>query len=224
MAKNKGGYRVPKDQQTEFDRMVQRANRRIKASLKYIQQENIKSDHTIRSLVSDYGDPSTWATSKTTFSRSKWFNSEKDYKDFKRHVGEWGAKDTFARDPEEIKADYVEAIIKSLTKVAVDNPGVMTKNDRLPGNLSKKIRELSLEQLTEFFEYADPTEDIESNRFSSVDYEGVDREDFVAVTMARLNGLKELVPDNRSSERRAVETKKTYEIIKRRKAIKKRKR
>ena len=209
MAKNKG-FRVPLSEQTEFDRMVQRANRRIKASLEFIQKEDIKSESTIRSLVSDYGSPSkeSWASDKTVFSRSKWFDSEKEYNQFKRHLEEWGKEGkNYDRSIENIKKGYYDNIIKALTTIAVDNPGVMTKNGRLPGNLAKKIRELSLEQLTNFFEYADPTEDIESQRFSSYDYLGVDRQDFVDITMARLNALKTIIPDKRVKETKTIQPK-----------------
>lgn len=208
MAKNKG-FRVPIAEQIEFDRMVQRANRRIKASLKFIQKEEISDANTIRSLVSDYGDPVNWNTSKTIFSRSKWFESEKDYQQTKRHIEEWGKEgDKYDRSVESIKKGYYDNIIKALTTIAVDNPGVMTKNGRLPGNLAKKIRELSLEQLTNFFEYADPTEDIESQRFSSYDYLGVDRQDFVDITMARLNALKKIIPDKRVKEKKTIKPRK----------------
>ena len=194
-------YKVPLSEQKEFDLLVQRANRRIKRSLEYIQKEDIKSESAQRALVSDYTAQSSWSTPKTVFSRSKVFDSERDYKAYVRHIMQWGAPEAYERSVASIRKGYEDNIIKALTTVAIDNgQGVLTKQGRLPGNLAKKIRELSLEQLTNFFEHADPTEIIEAERFNSYDYMGVDRQEFVDITVARLNSLKEIYPDNRPKQ------------------------
>ena len=188
-------YVIPLSEQKEFNLLVQRANRRIKKSLEYIQQEDIKSDTAQRALVSDYTDTSNWSTSKTVFSRAKTFNSESAYKAYRRHLEQWGAKEGYERSISSIREGYEKAIIKSLTTVAIDNgQGVLTKQGRLPANIAKEIRSLSLEQLTNFFEHADPTEQIEVERFNSYDYLGVDRQEFVDITKGRINALKELFP------------------------------
>lgn len=191
MAKNK--FIVPKDQQTEFDRLIQRANRRIKANLKYIQQEDIKSESATRSLVSDYNSPSNWHTQKTVFSRSKVFESEREYKQYRRHVEQWGA-DTrdFDRSVTKIKQGYYENIIKALTTTAQDNGALI--NDRLPEGLAEKIEKMTLEQLTNFFGDGDPTEDIENMRWGSDLYAGVDAGEFADITSAHINRLEKLYP------------------------------
>lgn len=186
---------VPKKDRKEFDRLIQRANRRIQANLKYIQQEDIKSDVAKRALVSDYVDQSNWATGKTVFSRSKSFSSEKAYKQYLKHVKQWGAKKP-RRNEEKIKKGYYKAIINALTTTAIDNGGggILTKSGRLPGNIAKQVKELSLEQMTHFFAEADPAEDLEYLPYSGEDYIGVDRQQFIDITESKLNALKKIYP------------------------------
>ena len=194
MAKSK--YTVPESERKEFDLLVQRANRRIKSNLKMIEKNNITSSTAKRALVSDYEDASSWHTEKTPFSRSKTFDSEKDYKQFMRHVSQWGGED-FSRSEEAIRERYYKSIIQALTTTALDNGnGVLTKTGRLPGNLAKKIRELSLEQLTNFFDHADPTESIETQGWGSDLYLGVDKKEFVDITVAHINALKQIFPES----------------------------
>ena len=193
MAKNER-YVIPVEDRKEFDLLVQRANRRIKASLKYIQKEDIKSESAQRALVSDYHDQSAWHTTKTVFSRSKTFTSEKAYRSYLRHIEQWGGA-SFDRSIEKVKEGYQKSIIQALTTTAIDNGnGVLTSSGRLPGNIAKQIKELSLEQLTNFFEHSDPTESIEYQGWASDMYLGVDRGEFVDITKAHLNALKALFP------------------------------
>lgn len=199
---------VPAGDRKEFDLLVQRANRRIKSSLKYIQQEDIKSDTAQRALVSDYVDQSSWHSAKTVFSRSKTFASEKAYKQYVRHISQWGGKE-FERSVDSVKEGYYKAIIQALTTTALDNGnGVLTEKGRLPSNLAKKIKDLSLEQMTNFFDHSDPTETIESQGWSSDEYIGVDRGEFVDITTAHINSLKQLFPAKTKPKRKARKTKK----------------
>lgn len=194
MAKTSKGYTIPAEDRKDFDLLVQRANRRIKASLKYIQKEDIKSESAQRALVSDYHDQSTWHTSKTVFSRSKTFASEKAYRSYLRHVEQWGGA-SFDRSVDKVKEGYQKSIIQALTTTAIDNGnGVLTPSGRLPGNIAKQIKELSLEQLTNFFEHSDPTESIEYQGWASDMYLGVDRGEFVDITTSHLNALKQIFP------------------------------
>jgi len=196
MAKN-SGYIVPKAEQHEFDLMIQRANRRIKRTFEFIQQEDIKSDATIRALVGDYGSKSSWAGEKVVFSRSKKFASQKDYERFRRHVEQWGGDD-YSRSAENVKQGYYKSIIRALTTVAIDNGAgeILTKNGRLPSNLAKKIKGLSLEQMSNFFDHADPTDEIERNSFRSDEFIGVDRTEYVDIVTGYINRLEELFPSN----------------------------
>lgn len=194
MAKN-DKFIVPKKDRKNFDLLVQRANRRIKANMKYIQQEGIQSEVAQRSLLSDYADSNNWASAKTVFSRSKTFSSEKAYKQYVRHVKQWGAKN-YERNPEKVKKGYYKAIINALTTTAIDNGGggILTQNRRLPGNLAKQVKEMSLEQMTHFFTEADPAEDLEYLPYSGEDYIGVDRQQFIDITESKLNALKKIYP------------------------------
>lgn len=219
-------YRVPADQQAEFNLMIQRANRRIKSSLKFIQSEDIKSENARRALLGDYASPSAWHTEKTPFSRSKIFASEKEYKQFTRHVEQWGGHD-FKRSAETIKEGYYKSIISALTTVAIDNGGggILDKRGRLPTKITKALRGLSLEQISNFFDHADPTEDIEYYGFSSDEYYGVDRDEFIDITMGKINALKELFPYDQDKEKTIVKKKtKKKRKKKKRKSIKRKRR
>lgn len=191
-------FTVPKAEQKEFNLLIQRANRRIQSSLKYIQKEDLSSDNAQRALMGRYTDKAEWHTEKTVFSRSKVFDSEQDYKQFLRHVSQWGGEEN-ERSPEKVKEGYYKAIIQALTTTAIDNDGVLTKSGRLPANLAKQIREMSLEQLSNWFDGGDPSEDIESLRWGSDDYIGADRGEFVDITKAHINRLKEIYPSKQTA-------------------------
>lgn len=231
MAKNNNKYRVPIEEVKDYKLLVQRANRRIQKSLQYIQDQNIKEHSTIRALVSDYSDSKEWTSEKIVFSGSVKFESKKDYEDYKKHISEWGSKgknsEDYERNPEQIRKGYEKAIIKALTTTAIENGdgAILTKNGRLPYNLAKRIKNMTLEQLTNFFSGGgDPTEDIESARFDSYEYLGVDRETFVSITEARLNSLEELYPDNRPKEQKTIQKNKSKSNKKKSKRRKKSKR
>ena len=218
--KSTNKYIVPENEQREFDLLVQRANRRVLSNLKQIEKNNITSENTVRSLMGDYADSKEWLTKKTPFSRAKKFNSEKDYRQYVRHISQWGAEgDDFTRSEDAIKERYYKSIIQALTTTAIDNGnGVLTKTGRLPGNLAKKIRELSLEQLTNFFDHSDPTESIESQGWGSENYIGVDREEFVDITKSHIDALKELFPDtNQTTTTKTKKKKKAKKTAKKRK-------
>lgn len=190
----KSKFYVPESERKDFDLLVQRANRRIKSSLKYVESSGISSEAGQRALLGDYASQDNWNSSKTVFSRSKKFDSEKDYRQYLRHISQWGG-DSFERSPDKVHSGYYEAVIKALTTTAIDNAeGVLTKSGRLPGNLAKKIKDLTLEQITHFFEGGDPTEQIEYSRFSSYDYLGVDKGEFIDITESHINKLKQLYP------------------------------
>lgn len=207
MAEN-NRFVVPKEQQADFNLLIQRANRQIKSNLKYIQQEDIRSESAKRALLGDYVDQGSWHTEKTPFSRSKVFSSAKAYAQYVRHVQKWGGdygkiKTDERHTPEEIKAGYYKSIVKALTTVAIDNGagGILTKQGRLPAQITKALRGLSLEQISNFFEHADPSEEIEYYGFSSYDYLGVDKDEFIDITMGKINKLKQLFPANSNTSK-----------------------
>lgn len=224
MAKN-DKFIVPKELQSEFNLLIQRANRRIKANLKYIQKEGIQSEATQRALLGDYTDRGSWYTDKTVFSRSKTFSSEKAYAQYVRHVMKWGGdygnikSNGIRHDPEGIKEGYYKQIVSALTTVAIDNGGggILTKRGKLPAGISKALRGLSLEQISNFFDHADPTEDIEYYGFSSYEYLGVDRDEFIDITIGKINTLKQLFPNSNPEPKKKVTKKKKKRKTKRKK-------
>lgn len=192
MAKN-SKYIVPESDRLEFDRMIQRANRRIQSNLKYIQQEGIQSEAATRALMGDYGTPETWHTSKTVFSRSIKFESKKDYESYKRHVQQWGGKEA-PRTVDGLKQGYEKAIVKALTTAAIDN-NIPLENGRLPGNIRNKIKGLTLEQMTHFFYNSDPVDDLEYLPYSEVDFNGVDTDGFIDNVDSIINSLQQIYPN-----------------------------
>ena len=66
----KNNFIVPKEQQHAYKMLVQRANRRVKSNLKYINQNKIISEHTQRSLVGGFTEHEKWASGRMPFSRS----------------------------------------------------------------------------------------------------------------------------------------------------------
>ena len=210
MAKN--NFRVPASERDEFARLVRRANAKIYANMKYIQQEEITSDSAKRALLGHKATPEGWHTAKTPFSRSVKFggftdsngrqiSGENEYKAYKRMLERFA--ESGEHDPETLKQGYYESIIKSLNVVA-DNigEGILTTRKKLPANLAKKIQDLTLEQMTHYFDEGDISEDFEYRGYRGEDYADVfDRKSFVDVTMQRINTLKELYP---SKEQKAL--------------------
>lgn len=193
MAKLKGKFIVPEAERVEYDRLVQRANRRIKKNIGIA--EGLKSDIARRSLTFGYDNKDKWATDKTVFSRSKVFEDEKEYKQYRRHLEQWGTPGDYAKSEAVLRNRYYKSIIRALTTTAIDNGnGILLESGRLPGNINAKIKSLSTDQLLSFFDVADPTEDIEKNAWDSHTYIGIDRDEFIDITEAHLNKLKQLYP------------------------------
>lgn len=208
-------YILPTSARREYNALVQRANRRIISNMKYIQQEEIQSEQVQRSLLGKFVEPENWHGGKVAFSRSVKFeprtitdergierkiSGEQAYKLYLRQLEKYGGIEE-PRTVEGLKEGYYKAIIKNLTTVALDNPGVLTAKGQLPANIAKKVREMSLEQMQHYFAEVDVAEDLEYLPYSGEDYNGVTREEFVQVTMQRLNTLKEIYP---SKEQRAI--------------------
>lgn len=197
MTKNKG-FVIPRDNWKEFDRLVQRANRKILSNMAYIQKEEIKSDVTKRALLSDYADRSAWHTQKITFSRSKRFTNEKEYEQTVRQLEKWGNPNSGDyKDPESLKAGYYKSIIRALTTTAIENGGILDEKGNLPRNIKRRIKNLSLEQMANFFDHGDPSEHFEKQGFSSDDFLGVDEDEFIETLDGTLNKLRKLYPKKR---------------------------
>lgn len=194
MAKN-NGFTVPAGEREIFKLLVQRANRTIQANLKYIQKEEIKTERGQRALLADFVDKSTWNTQKTAFSRGIKFTSEKAYNDYVRQLQRWGGA-TAEKSIQGTRKQIYENIIKSLNTTAdIYGQGVKDDSGHLPKEITDRLDNMSLDQLLNFFDIADPTEDIEHQSWSYEEYqEGVDRDTFVDITLTRLNYLEQIIP------------------------------
>lgn len=205
MAKN-DKFIVPFEERKEFDLLVQRANRRIQANLKYIQQEGVKRGSALRqALLHDYASKKNWATKNTVFSRSKSFASQKDYEQFKRHVSNWGSKDSPTHTVKAVHEGYYKNIIKALTTTAQehsDGTPIFTEEGNLPGGIAERIKNLTPEQIVNWFEIADPSEDIEHASWSYEEFlEGVNQEKFVDIVLTRLNYLEQIIPRQKAKSK-----------------------
>ena len=203
---------VPKEQQREFTLLVKRANESINRNMAYLQREKIKrGSNTGFALLGMYQDKKKWATAKSALStRKDQFANEQEYKQFLRHVSNWDNKSANNYHTlSGMRESYIKSITNALTKVAIDN-GALTETGELPGEISESIHKLTNEQLAEFFYHGDPTDDIENQRFGSKKYFGATDEEFVDITMSRINGLKQLFPKKSKpkTKRKARKTKK----------------
>lgn len=168
-----GEFIVPTDARAEFRAMIQRANRRIKSNLKYIEQNNIKSHEVKNSLAGDFTDPAAWAGKTMPLSRSIKFASEKEYKAFVRHVMKWGAdrgqKGDFHAAPSKLIEGYRTNIFKALNTIT-EHKGISLEKwgGDLPPEIKEKIQKLTPDQLFHFFEYVNSDtgdeEELDSDR------------------------------------------------------------
>ena len=218
-------YRVPEADRREYNRMIGRANSRIKYNLQYIQQEGITDRQTKRSLLGDYESPEAWNTSKAAFSSRIVFNSKREYEQYKRHVAQWGGVETGnkignkyeietpAASVEGRKEGYYNAIIKSLTQSAIEN-GVELKDGKLPGNISEKLQKLNLEQISHFFDMDEPVADLEYLPYSEVDFNGVNGDEFVEKVDAIISNLKQVYNTDRGKRAMNENQRRYYTMIK----------
>lgn len=200
-------YIVPKSEQHAYKMLVQRANRRVKSNLKYINQNKIQSEHTKRSLAGGFTEGDKWASRTMPFSRSnkgrylwdadkeemyfKEFESEREFRQYLGQLEKWGKEGrTFDAHPKQIKENYKSAIIKALNEVK-DHYNITLPNGQIPKEIIKEIDSMSLEQITNFFANGDPSEDMEISQFSSDDFLDVENaEDFKDVIISRISQIK----------------------------------
>lgn len=186
MARKKSNfYKVPESDLKDYKLLVQQANRQVKRNLKYLEDNNITSLNTTRSLAFNYQDKENWITEKTVFSRATKFESRQDYQNYIRHLEKMaGAR------PKELEKDYRATIVDRLQRTA-NIWGIDLPDNKISDDLIKEVNEMNLEQLQNWFEIGDPEEDIEVSQFGSDDYFGVsDYEDFRDVTLTRIGWLK----------------------------------
>ena len=201
----KGEYIVPTDARAEFRKIIQRANRRVLANVNYIKENGIR-DNVVKTMIAgDYSKKSKWATKSAPFSASTRFKSEAAYRDFMRHVMRWG-EDTgrrggYAADPKRISEDYKTSIYKALNGLARNNGVSLEKwGGDLPPELKKKLDDLSLEQITQFFDYVDPTG--EEWIFDSDQVVDNDVGDFIEYIDGRVSALQKYFPSKPKSKKK----------------------
>lgn len=210
MARQSKGYVVPQELQHAYKMAVQRANRRVKSNLKYIQKNNIDSPHTIRSLVGGFDDGINWASRTMPFSRSnkgryvtnadtglmefKEFKNKTEFDQYIRYLNKWGQEtkkgERYSAHPEQVKEDYKSAIIKSLNQIK-DHYNISLPNGQIPKEVIADIESMNLQEITNFFGNGDPSEDIEVSQFNSDDFMYVETaQDFTDVVRARIASVK----------------------------------
>lgn len=210
MARQSKGYVVPKELQHAYKMAVQRANRRIKSNLNYINKNGIDNAHTIRSLVGGFNDGINWASRTMPFSRSnkgryitnadtgelefREFKNKTEFDQYMRYLNKWGQEtkkgELFTAHPDQIKQDYTSAIIKSLNQIK-DHYNISLPNGQIPKVVIEDIKSMNLQQITNFFGNGDPSEDIEIAQFNSDDFMYVETaEDFTDVVRSRIASAK----------------------------------
>lgn len=203
----KSNYIVPKSEQHAYKMLVQRANRRVKANLKYITKNKITNEHTQRSLVGSFNDPEKWASGRMPFSRSTkgrylWnadtgqkefveFKNKAEFDAYVRQLTKWGKEGrTFDASPKRIKEDYKTSIIRALDEVKT-HYNISLPNGEIPKEIYKALDSMTLEQITNFYANGDPSEDMEISQFSSDDFLDVETaQDFIDVVTSRINQIK----------------------------------
>lgn len=206
----KSSYIVPKADQHHYKMLIQRANRRVKANLKYIRDNKITSEHTQRSLVGSFNDPEKWSSGRMPFSRSikgrylwnadseqmefKEFANKREFDRYISYLEKWGKQtnrgERFDAHPLQVKEDYKSAIVKALNQVK-DQYSITLPGGQIPKEVLNAIDSMNLEQITNFFANGDPSEDIEISQFNSDDFLYVETaEDFTDVVVSRINAIK----------------------------------
>ena len=207
---SKGKFIVPKEMQHEYKMLIQRANRRIKSNLKYITDNNIRSEHTQRSLVSGFMDPEKWAGGRMPLSRSNkgryvWnadteqmefreFGSEREFKQYINYLERWGKQtqrgEYYDTHPETIKKGYKQSIIKALNEVK-DQFNISLPNNQLPKEIIKELDSLSLSQITNFFEGGQVDDDLMVEEFDTFTmFKVTDARGFIDIITSRIGMLK----------------------------------
>lgn len=214
----KSNYIVPIELRHDYKMLVQRANRRVKANLKYIQTEDIRDSNTQRALVGSFGDPVKWAGGRMPYSRSvkgrylwnpdtdsmefKEFKNKREFDAYVRELEKFGKEgDAYERHPKQIIKDRKEKIIKSLNTI-IDHYSIPLKNGQLPKEVLKALDTMTLNEATNFYSYYDIEEEIEKDNFDSDSYANVTNEqEFIDVTLSILGVTREMVKERTKSSK-----------------------
>ena len=219
---SKNLYKVPKEEQEEYKLFIQRANRRIKQSYKYIQENDIKSWSTQRALMGQFADIFNWETRSNPLSRGTKFKDRETYEDFREFVDQWGAKTSnYDKSPASVRAEYRKSIINTLNRTIIKNQ-IPTENGQIPKQILNRLNRMTLTQLVNFYgdEFA---EEMENHRFDSDgrgtdgsgkrNVEAGDLDSFVNYINKQIDWVRSAYPENRTRKtKRPKKTKKSKSI------------
>ena len=202
-------YTVPPALRAEYKNAVRRANRRIISNIDYIQKEGITDNAIKTKLVMDYGQRRSWKNTKTPLSSSIKFKTEKDFKDYMRHVGRWAGYEgatAYVADPKDMAKRGRESIYKSIYGL-MNNKGISLEEWRgdLPPDVKKEIDKLSLQQISKFYDYTDLTG--EDDYFDSDQVTDNTPEDALEYIRGRLSAVKKFYPTKRKKRKTRRKTK-----------------
>ena len=222
MARIDGQYVVPTDARAEYRKMIQRANRRLLSNIKYIKENEIRDNQVRTMLAGDFTSKRKWATKNSPFSYRTTFESEKAFRDFMRFVNRWG-EDTGKRggyqaDVKQLSENYRTSIYKSINGL-LRNQGISLEKwgGDLPPEFKKKIEGMSLEQLSHFWRYQDPSGDIEEWDSDQVSPESV--EDFLDYVGGNIDTVIKYYPTPEKKYTKKKKRRKTRKKNKGRKKI-----
>lgn len=206
MSKKRERFEVPVEFRHEYKMLIQRANRRIKSNLKYIDKNNIQDEDAIRSLVGGFGDVDKWQTERMPLSRSNrgryiWnadtgqmefrdFQNKTEFEQYLRYLGKWGQAtkkgELYQVHPQQLINDYKSAMVRALNEVK-DHYSISLPGGKLPQEVLDAIDKMTIEDFASFFRNESISETMEISQFSSDDFIVVDTaEDFTTAIISRI--------------------------------------
>lgn len=205
-------YTIPAQDRADFRKMIKRANRRVLSNIKFIDEQQIRDNQIKTNLIGDFGSKKKWGTKTAPFSSSTKFSSEKEYQDFLRYVSRWG-EDTGTRgghkaDPRRMEKAWRSSIYKSLNGLARDK-GISLEEwgGDLPPDVLRQIDRMTLEQMSHFYRYIDPSGNVEEFDSDQVDAENVD--DFIDYIRQQLGAIEKFYPAAAKKQTKRKTRKKT---------------
>ena len=121
----------------------------------------------------------------------------------KRYFSRWGEAtergEHYDAHPERIKEGYRSSIIQALNRTLV-NKNIPTPNGEIPADIMRRINEMSLEQLANFFgEEVD--EELENNSFDSDNIQEGDLDSFENYVNSQISWVQRVYPNNNSKNK-----------------------
>lgn len=220
--KIEGVYVVPKNQQKLFKNLVQRANRRILKNKSYADELEegifnpdgtpkrvVDSEKGRKALFGIYFSDDNLTGGRKPFSARTTFESKQAYEDFKDYINAWGKKlpkgndDGYEKSIRKVRQHYYRSIMRALDGLVnnIDYP-ILNEKGKLPEGIRRAVAGLTVDQMANFFDEGDPTDDFEKSGFDSKKYYSTveNQQDFIDTVMQRIDLLKKVYPSNRIEE------------------------